>query len=212
METANPTTLTFGNRFPDPSTGSIISVNRYSWSTYNDIADWGINQGAYINDSTKATDGSRLVYINGNGCLFQDFAVGTTIAGMTTLTPGQTYTVTFDWCPFDHTKPTTPSGSTNVDIDFIFSDQTYSTYQEVCTFSMFTDVQTGTVAVNPRTQSAWGSLKWTRMRCQFVMPTPPAGKPIFQLQFSQWSPDANGAALFDNISLTQSCGNNVGMW
>jgi hypothetical protein len=71
FETANPSSLTFTNRFPNPTTGSIISYNSYgAWM--DKILNWGVDSGAYVTDATHATDGNRFLYTsNANVCIAQ---------------------------------------------------------------------------------------------------------------------------------------------
>jgi hypothetical protein len=207
FETANPTTLTFPDIFP--TGGTAIAKTRTTMSN-TDIANWTFDTGSYVQDPTRATDGNRMVYLNGSGCVGQRFAVGTTIPGYTQLSVGQTYTLTFDWAPFDAANPNTPAAGNNTQIytDFYYTNEAWSASTFVNSFADFQDLATGDFVTNPRPLSTWNALDWRRCRYKITLPSPPAGQNYLTIFLTSGS----GAPkiLIDNVKLTPSCDTAVG--
>ena len=207
FETANPSNLTFPDVFP--AGGTAIAKTRATMSN-TDIANWTFDPGSYINDPTRATDGNRMVYLNGSGCVGQRFAVGTTIAGLTQLAPGQVYTLTFDWAAFDSANPNTPPAGNNSQIytDFYYTNDSWSVSTFVNSFADFQDTVEGDFVTNPRPLSTWNSLDWRRCRYKITLPPPPPGQNYLTMFITTGS--SAPKALIDNVKLTVSCDQSVG--
>ena len=199
FEIANPVGLTFTNRFPDPATGAVISVNDYANSASTMAAGWNLPYAAYINEPTKAPEGSRFVYISTFTCIPIDFAVGAPIAGLSQLTPGQTYTLTFDFCGFDHTQPTAPSGTTDIHLDWASMNADLTNEFSLGSTNTMADRFTGTIINYAAPLSAWSNLQWKRLQTSFVCPTLHDGRTRLKLQIS------GGPFLIDNVALVASC-------
>ncbi|WP_294235047.1 GEVED domain-containing protein, partial [Prosthecobacter sp.] len=209
FETANPSNLTFTNTFP--SGGSAIAKTRTTQAN-TDIANWTFDSGSYVNDSTRATDGSRFVYLDRVGqCVGQQFTVGSVVSGFTQLTAGNTYTLMFDWVPFDASAPNTPPAGNNCQIyaDFYYTNSTWSTSTLIGSFSDFQEPKTGDFLTNPRPYSTWNSLDWRRCRYKLVLPPPPAGQNYLTVFITAGG--SSGKLLIDNVRLTQSCVQTTGM-
>ncbi len=194
--------VTFTNTFP--SGGSAIARTRFTTWSNTDVAGWTFDPGAYITDATRATDGSRFLYLQ-EGCIGQTFAVGSAIPGLTNLTAGQTYTLSFDWVPFDQSSPntSTTSGDASLGLDMQFTDTSWTSPVVVFQMTDLYDTQSGDFMTNPRGRSTWNNLGWKRARLQFVVPQAPAGKPMMALFLS--SSGSNPKVLVDNVSLTTAC-------
>ncbi|MBL9115235.1 MAG: right-handed parallel beta-helix repeat-containing protein [Verrucomicrobiaceae bacterium] len=207
FETANPSNLTFPDTFP--SGGTAIAKTRTTMSN-TDIANWTYDPGSYINDGARATDGNRFVYLNGVGCVGQRFTVGTSVSGLTQLTAGQTYTITFDWVPFDASAPNSPPSGNNTSVyaDFYYTDSSWSASTFITSFHDFYEPKSDTFLVSPRPFSTWSNLDWRRCRFKVTFPVPPSGQNYLTVFLT-----SNGNApkiLIDNVRMTASCDTSIG--
>ncbi|MEQ1749913.1 MAG: GEVED domain-containing protein, partial [Prosthecobacter sp.] len=208
FETANPTTLTFPDAFP--SGGTAIAKTRTTTSN-TDVANWSFDAGSYINDPTHATDGSRMVHLNNSGsCAGQQFAVGSVISGLTQLTAGQVYTLTFDWAPFDPSAPNTPPAGNNTQIytDLYYTNAAWTSSTFVNSFADFQEPKANDFLLNPRPLSTWAALDWRRCRYKFTVPSAPSGQNYLTLFLTAGG--STGKLLLDNVTLTVSCEQAVG--
>ncbi len=207
FETANPSNLTFPDSFP--AGGAAIAKTR-STTSNTDIAGWTFDTGSYVNDATRATDGSRFVYLNGQGCAGQQFTVGLSQAGFTQLQTGKVYTLTFDWAPFDASAPNTPAAGNNTGIytDLYYTDASWTNSTFVTSFHDYYEPKTNDFVVQPRPLSTWASLDWHRCRFKFNLPAPPAGQNYLTLFLT--SNGTTPKVLIDNVKLTVSCDQNIG--